>query len=409
MARAVRRTPVRIAIAVVLVAVAWYLCIGIPGLSDVPPYRIDLDVYRLGAGVWLQGGDLYGQLPKTQIGVALPFTYPPIAAVLLAPLVWLPLPVASVVVGIASVLALYGVVWLATRELSDLTGADLAWFSAGATACSLLLGPVRETFGYGQINLFLMLLVVVDMVAGRGRWWRGSLTGIAAAIKLTPAVFFLFFLLRKDFRAIVVGGLAFVAAHAIGFLAAWDDSVTYWTTTLRDTSRIGGLAYAANQSLNGFLYRLGLTGTVAQVAWLVLVVLLVAAAAVLMVRLIGSGEELAAVVVVAFAGLYASPVSWAHHWVWAVPALLVCAWWAMRRSEVVGPGLRGCLWALVVAGVAVFASTPYWWFPHEENREIQWEWYMHLFGNANLWWGLALFAAMWWYTVRVRRVAPARG
>jgi alpha-1,2-mannosyltransferase len=403
--RAVRLTTVRIAIAVVLFAVMWYLCIGVPGLTEVPPYRIDLDVYRLGAGVWLQGGDLYGPLPATRVGVALPFTYPPIAAVLFAPLAWLPLPAASAVVAVASVGALYAVVWLACRELSELSGADLAWFSAAATAVSLGLGPVRETFGYGQINLFLMLLVVVDVTLGRGRWWGGALTGVAAAIKLTPAVFFLYFLLRKDVRAIVVGGLAFLFAHAIGFVAAWQDSVTYWTTTLRDTSRIGGLAYSANQSLNGFLYRLGLTGTAASVLWLVLVVSLVAFCAVLMWRLIACGQEFAAVVVVAFAGLFASPVSWGHHWVWVVPALLVCLWWAVRGAGAVGGGLRTYLGVLVVAGLAVYASTTYWWFPHEENRELAWAWYMHIIGNADLWWGLAFFAGLWWYTVRARHSA----
>ena len=32
------------------------------------PYRIDLDVYRIGGRVWLSGGDLYGQLPATGEG-----------------------------------------------------------------------------------------------------------------------------------------------------------------------------------------------------------------------------------------------------------------------------------------------------------------------------------------------------
>ena len=41
-----------------------------------PPYRIDLDVYRLGAETLLRGGDLYGTLPDTEIGANLPFTYP---------------------------------------------------------------------------------------------------------------------------------------------------------------------------------------------------------------------------------------------------------------------------------------------------------------------------------------------
>lgn len=36
---------------------------------------IDLQVYRNGARVWLDGGDLYGPMPKSG-GIGLPFTYP---------------------------------------------------------------------------------------------------------------------------------------------------------------------------------------------------------------------------------------------------------------------------------------------------------------------------------------------
>src|SRR5580692_8559527 len=58
------------------------------------PYRIDLNVYRIGSAVWLRGGDLYGALPPTSSGARLPFSYPPIAAVLLTPLALVPMPVA---------------------------------------------------------------------------------------------------------------------------------------------------------------------------------------------------------------------------------------------------------------------------------------------------------------------------
>src|SRR5215472_13047175 len=59
------------------------------------PYRIDLDVYRIGSRVWLDGGNLYGPLPPTAAGIRLPFSYPPVAAVLLAPLSMLPMEAAT--------------------------------------------------------------------------------------------------------------------------------------------------------------------------------------------------------------------------------------------------------------------------------------------------------------------------
>ena len=67
------------------------------------PYRLDLDVYRIGGRVWLGHGDLYGVLPVTSAGVRLPFSYPPIAAVLLSPLALAPLAVDAALVTLAGV------------------------------------------------------------------------------------------------------------------------------------------------------------------------------------------------------------------------------------------------------------------------------------------------------------------
>jgi hypothetical protein len=67
------------------------------------PYRIDLDVYRIGSAAWLHGGGLYGVLPPTSSGARLPFSYPPIAAVLLAPLALVPMPVAVTTLTLATI------------------------------------------------------------------------------------------------------------------------------------------------------------------------------------------------------------------------------------------------------------------------------------------------------------------
>jgi alpha-1,2-mannosyltransferase len=75
-----------------------------------------------------------------------------------------------------------------------------------------VIEPVRTTLALGQINIVLMALVAFDLllpstwftVAGRTVGWpRGVLTGIAAAIKLTPLVFLLYFLARRDLRGAV--------------------------------------------------------------------------------------------------------------------------------------------------------------------------------------------------------------
>src|SRR5699024_3851718 len=68
------------------------------------PYRIDIDVYRMGAQAWRGGHHLYGTA-VFHTGVeetSLPFTYPPIAAVLFAPFPWVSLGVAAAALPVIS-------------------------------------------------------------------------------------------------------------------------------------------------------------------------------------------------------------------------------------------------------------------------------------------------------------------
>jgi alpha-1,2-mannosyltransferase len=240
-----------------IVVLTWFLA----------PWRphLDLDVYRLGARMWLSGGDLYGLLPPTIIGNHLPFTYPPVAAVLFTPFTLVPLPVAGVVLTALSVVALVVVPRLTPARV------------AVVLPVALLLEPVRETLGFGQVNLLLMALVALDCLHRRPRWPRGVLVGLAAAIKLTPAAFVLFFLLRGGRRAAVTALGSFVAVTAIGFAVNPAGSVRYWTSTVFDPGRIGEVSFEANQSIKGVLARLGVeSGAV----WRVLAAVVVAVGAI---------------------------------------------------------------------------------------------------------------------------------
>jgi alpha-1,2-mannosyltransferase len=75
--------------------------------------------------------------------------------------------------------------------------------------------------------------------------------------------------------------------------------------------------------------------------------------------------------------LLASPVSWSHHWVWAVPVALVL--W------------EGSRWA-AAAWVAVFVARPVVWPPYGQGREYGWSLPEHLVGNVYLLAALVLAA-----------------
>jgi len=367
--------------------------VGLPGLQQVPPYRIDLDVYRVGGQVFRDGGDLYGELPRLSQGMTLPFTYPPLSAQIFSVFTLVPLAVASTIITLATIAVLAYVVQLVLTRTCDRPAGELWWLTVAVMAVALWFGPVRETLGFGQVNVFLMALVLVDVIRGRGRWWGGILTGLAMAIKLTPAVFLLYFLLRRDWRGLGTAVVAALAFTGIGHLLAPEDSARYWTFAIRDPARIGGLAFTSNQSVNGVVRRLGVEDPVASVVWFVVSALVGLGIAWVAWRLLRGGHEVAAAVAVGHVALFCSPVSWGHHWVWAVPAVVLTLVWADRATRSDDDDERVWL-ALAFSGLVVFLGAPQWWVPHRDGRELGWGPLEHLVGNAYLIWGLVFLVVV---------------
>ncbi|WP_177221655.1 glycosyltransferase 87 family protein [Lentzea xinjiangensis] len=323
---------------------------------------LDLRVYLAGGEAWWSGADLYTAAFTAPKG--LPFTYPPFAAVLFSALTAVPVPLAAVLFTAAGIGLFTAACHLAAPDPRA---------APGLAAVCLLLEPLRGGLDLGQVNMVLIGLVAADCLLPRTPWPRGTLVGIAAAIKLTPAVFVLFFLCRGRWRPALTAVASFTACGLAGWALAPGQSRQFWFDAVLDPHRVGGLAYSANQSLRGLLFRLGAPDS----AWLVSALLVLAVTAFLAVRL---RDDLTALVAVAAAGLLISPVSWSHHWVWIAPALVL---------------LRG---RVRVAAAAVFAVGPHWLLPTAGDRELAWTWWQHLAGNGYVWLGLAFLG---WCLVRV--------
>jgi alpha-1,2-mannosyltransferase len=171
-------------------------------------------------------------------------------------------------------------------------------------------------------------------------------------------------------RAVV----AFLATVAAGFLVAPGWSAAYWTDRLVDADRVGPPGLAHNQSVYGALTRL-LDGPPPIALWLVVAAPLALAALVVGARCWRHGDPVLGVCLGGLAMLIASPVSWSHHWVWAVPVALVL--WERSR------------WA-AAAWTAVFVARPILWPPWGEGREYGWTPIDHVVGNAYLLAALAM-------------------
>ncbi|MCA1280423.1 glycosyltransferase family 87 protein [Saccharopolyspora sp. 7B] len=336
---------------------------------------VDYQVYRWAVHTWLSGGDITVGGPMTSADRILPWVYPPFAL--------LPLAVPSVLPYVAGLWLLYltdlvaiGVVlYLVARR----TWPHLGRESAAAVAAiglpgTLLLEPVYASFGLGQVNVLLMGLVAVDCLTEHPRWPRGLLVGLAAAIKLTPAAFLLFFLVRKEYRAAAVAAITAVAGTCFGFVLNRSASMDYWFGT-GPAAGVSGSSYHTNQSIMGALSRLDLPALTEHALWALCALVLTLVA----VRVLRTAEVAPALLATALLALLVSPTSWSDHWVWVAPGVLVAAGTALRRRS------RG--W-LVSAGVLVLAAfvTPFRMFPANGN----WNALQHLFGNSYLLIGIAM-------------------
>jgi alpha-1,2-mannosyltransferase len=387
----------------------------------------DLDVYQLGGRVALHDGPIY----KDQFHNLL-FLYPPSAALVFAAVSSVKFVTLKMWMTVLNIVALTLTVWLAF----GLAGVrDRYWRLAGAlliTALAMWLDPVSQTLSFGQVNLILMFLVIADFSLAERRLLKGTGIGLATGIKLTPAIFSVTLLLTRRFRAFAVSIATFAVTIAIGFVLVPRESVTYWIDGQFYSAGELGSGYGGNQSLYGMIQRLTHDHHV-EPLWLVASAIVVAGGLTLAVLAHRRGDELLSVCVTAVTGLLISPISWNHHWVWAVPALV----WAFARLPRSLPRRwRPLGWLAALATFAVFVALPKHPTtdsplapPHASPGITDplahitgWIWLMPMYGADGYYWsgtqiivgnlyvifGLVFLLVAWGYlTVIARPTAPA--
>lgn len=324
----------RLLLVVALAAAVTVFTATVPLLRDF----FDLRVYYGTVHTWAgHGGRIYDyRVPGTSYG----FTYPPFAALAMLSLAAMgrhTAIAASLLVNLASLAVVL-------RVLAGPGWRRHGWFRWSLALCALaLFEPLRDTVSFGQVNLVLLALVLGDawlLGTGRGRW-AGAGIGLAAAVKLTPALFIALLLLARRWRAAAVAGCVALAATG---LAAWADpgaSRFYWTGALWDTSRVGRLDYVSNQSLQGVLARLGEPD---RALWAGAVLLVLCGWAWRARRAVAAADWPAAFALTGAAACLVSPVTWVHHLVWLLPSLVVLA----RAGH---PRLAGALYAVLCTSV----------------------------------------------------------
>ncbi len=337
--------------AAALLYVVVYICW--PSLAT----QVDLQVYRFAALRLWHGLDLYS-IGLTGNSKELLFIYPPFAALCFSPLALVGEPAVRVL-WLTLTCAVLG--YAIRRMLTSMApaGTDGLW-----SLTALLLGlvvwlePVRLTLQLGQINIAILAIVVADLLGPPQRRWAGMGIGLAAGIKLTPALFIIYLAATGRLRAALVAGATLLATVLVGFAVLPAGSTFYWLRRgFDDAGRIAQHPFSttANTTLAGLLTRLHVAPAAAAVAAVVFAVAAVTLATITHRR----GHAVLSLAIVGMASAAASPFSWSHHWVWFAPLLVHLGYRAYL--------LRGSysVWALW----ALFALLGGWFTSLGEHHE----------------------------------------
>lgn len=349
---------------------------------------VDLHVYLGGAAALDTPGTLYSYVYGAQTpDFPLPFTYPPFAALVFYPLSRLPFAVVAFAWQLGTIAALYGVVRLSQRLISagDRRQAML-W-----TALGIWTEPLRSTFDYGQVNVILVLAVLWAVCSTR--WWlSGLLVGVAAGIKLTPAISGLYFVGMRRWAAAFFAAVVFAATVVLSIAVIGQQARYYFTDLLGDASRIGPIGTSFNQSWRGGVSRI--LGHDAGYGPLVLAgIVLTAVVAILAWRALDH-ERLGSLLVVELFGLLISPISWTHHWIWLLPLVI----WLFDGPWRDLPGARALGWGwltLTMVGVPWLLS-----FAQPTIWQISRPWYLAWAGLVYI---VATLITLGWIAVSGRR------
>ena len=247
------------------------------------PQHFDVYVYWYALNNWFSGNSLYDwyALPDYKM---YPFTYPPFGAWALSPLTWFDYDAAARLMIIAIALQTAVIVALVGRSLGWSWGSAFAIAPWAAILVQQCLEPFTQSVGFAQVNTAMMALVMIDVAAPPSWKGRGVASGLAAAIKLTPAIAVLIFLLRRQWRSAITMVATSLTVTLLSWVISPSESARFFFDAMWDPQRAGDAYYTSNQNLKGFVAR-ALPENTWSIAWAITVALALVAAVWLCLRI----------------------------------------------------------------------------------------------------------------------------
>jgi hypothetical protein len=199
---------------------------------------------------------LAGQNPYQWIGtcgVLWHTPHPPAWLLLITPFMLLPISWGVLAWDLAALVALAGALAVVAAELRLRLS---PWGAALALAFIIFWPPLLGTLLEGQVSTVLLLLCALAW-----RWTRhgktahaGLALGLAAALRLFPALLVIYFALRRDWRAVLAAGAAFAVASLALLPIVGVSSYAAYLTREVPASTADWIAHPHNTSLSGVVY-----------------------------------------------------------------------------------------------------------------------------------------------------------
>lgn len=327
----------------------------------------DLSIYRM-AGEDLNTGGLLYDAPYI---FQFPFTYPPFAGLLFKVLPFFSKGALTIIWPSLMFLAVLAIVVMIFRERGVKMTPAAVLVAVLLTALTPANEAMHGSLYYGQVNVFLMLLVALDFLPLKRRL-PGVGIGLAAGIKLTPAYMGLALLFEKRWWAAAGAVITFLVTVVLGFLFV-PDAMDFWTDAMFNSSRVGEHANPGAKSLRSLMFReLGIDGGI----WWLLAVIVVFALTCLALRTAYlRGNRTAAFALTGLSTCLVSPFSWYHHFVWTIPFVVmvfvsVNQALTARLSGKFGEQLAGLASVAALFVVSLpFMSVPVWFTMSTANLD----------------------------------------
>ena len=225
-------------------------------VTDFPNYYLSArlahegnDTSRMYEWEWLQREKDHRAVDIRVIGLV-PIT--PFSTLFMWPLTGLPPLAAKRIWILLSLAMLIPISWM-LRSMTGLSYRRIALAFA-------LSFPLYRNLQFGQFYVVLLFFLVAACWAylRNFRALAGALVGIAAACKIFPVLFFVFFLQRRAWRSLLWGAIAGAGALALSVAAfGWTVHRTYLSEILPSTLRGEAMPpYVPNASISGLLHRL---------------------------------------------------------------------------------------------------------------------------------------------------------